>query len=309
MSPNLANISFVGAESDPAARASVAAPRARRTVRGQLPPWARLLGDGAPGESAGATGLDPLIHWVLRRAGLNPHVYRVRTLERRLASCRRQLGTGHLAVAQTLVEHEPQLLAAALNSLLIGVTEFFRDPQVFEELRHAVLPELLRTRLGVRVFAPGVSAGQELYSVAMLLAECQALARSELTGLDCRPDAIAWARAGIFPDEAMAGVPPAWRMRYFLPQGGGWQVRPELRDATRFEVGDLFRHTSVALWDIILFRNVAIYFDPAHAVRAWELLCGQLAPGGYFVAGKAEKPPAHLPLERVAPSIYRKQFA
>lgn len=266
------------------------------------------MGPRSGGEPRGGDGVDPLLEWVLRRAGLNPRVYRPRTLERRLASCRRQMGTSHVPVAQALVDHDPKRLAAALNSLLIGVTEFFRDQRVFEQLRHTVLPELMRTRLGLRVYAPGVSGGHELYSVAMLLADCGALARSELTGLDCRPDAIAWARAGIFSEEAIAGVPSAWRVRYFFPMWGGWQVRPELQDALRFEVGDLFRYTDIALWDLILFRNVAIYFDPAHAARAWELLCGQLAPGGFLVTGKAEKPPPHVPLELVAPSIYRKQF-
>lgn len=301
MSLNLEYISFAGAEAAPGERWGGGQPR-------RIASSAREGADDREAASGDHHG-DPLLEWVLRRAGLNPCVYRARTLERRLAACRRQLGTSRVAVAQALVDHDPKLIAAALNSLLIGVTEFFRDQRVFDALRHAVLPELLRTRLGVRVYAPGVSAGHELYSVAMLLAECGALARSELTGLDCRPDAIAWARAGIFPEDAMGGVPPAWRMRYFFPMWGGWQVRAELSEAMRFEVGDLFRYNDIALWDLILFRNVAIYFESPHAARAWELLCGQLAPGGFLVTGKAEKPPPHLPLERVAHSIYRKEFA
>lgn len=294
MSLNLENISFVGAD------APVRLRRKERSPRLAPEPWSWR---GEPPES---DQVDPLVAWVLRQGGLDPRVYRARTLARRLAACRRHLGTDTVEVARQSVAQDPRLLATTLNTLLIGVTEFFRDRSVFDQLRHVVLPELLRTRLGLRVYAPGVSGGHELYSLAMLLAECRALERSELTGIDCRPDAIAWARAGIFPEAALSGVPAAWRLRYFQPMWGGWQARPELTRPLRFQVANLFSYLELASWDLILFRNVAIYFEDSHAASAWAILCDQLAPGGFLVAGKAEKPPRHLPLERVAPSIYRK---
>lgn len=298
MSLNLDNISFVGAES------AVPAFRQNRTAL-IAPP---VLHRSAPAPAA-PERLDPLVEWVLRAGGIDPAVYRTRTMARRLAACRRHLGTESLTEARAMFARDPKLLASTLNTLLIGVTEFFRDRPVFDQLRHTVLPELLQSRLGVRVYAPGVSGGHELYSVGMLLAESGALGRSELMGIDCRPDAIAWARAGIFPEAALSPVPASWRVRYFQPMWGGWQARPELARALQFQVADLFAYTELASWDLILFRNVAIYFEDSHAVRAWEILCDQLAPGGFLVVGKAEKPPAHLPLGRVAASIYRKEIS
>lgn len=293
MALNLENISFVGSE---VSRSTVS----RGPRQGASPPALPRR------DPAGREGHDPLAEWILRKGGLDPRVYRARTMARRLAACQRKLGTDSLELARQQCENDPELISAALNTLLIGVTEFFRDGAVFDHLRDVVLPELLETRCGVRVYAPGVSSGHELYSVAMLLAERGALERSELMGIDCRPDAIAWARTGIFPEAALSAVPEAWRTRYFQPMWGGWQARPALARALEFQVANLFAYSQLPSWDLILFRNVAIYFEDAHGVRAWEILCQQLAPGGFIVTGKAEKPPAHLPLVRATNSVYRK---
>ena len=104
----------------------------------------------------------------------------------------------------------------------------------------------------------------------------------------------------------MAGVPPDWREKYFEPIWGGYVVRPALARALRWQVGNLFAFEELATWDIILFRNVAIYLDEQHAARAWEFLCDQLSPGGVIMTGKAEKPPLYLPLQRVSPALYRR---
>lgn len=248
----------------------------------------------------------PAVRWVLRQFGLAAEAYRVRALHRRVAACQRQLGARNADEIRTRLERQPALLASALNTLLIGVTEFFRDREVFARLEQEVLPELLGRRQRLRIYAPGVSTGEELYSVAMLLAEARVLGRCELTGVDCRPHAIAQARRGVFSDGDLATVPPSWRERYFSPVHGGWQAIPHLRERMRWATADLFAFAPPLPADLILFRNVAIYLSAEHAERAWTLLARQLAPGGWLITGRADKPPGHLPLVRIAPSVYRK---
>lgn len=250
--------------------------------------------------------IDPFAAWVLERNGLRASAYRPQSLQRRSAACQRYLGVGCGEAGRALLERFPERLPAALSSLLIGVTEFFRDTGVFERLKREVLPRLTEVNGAVRVYAPGVSAGHELYSVAMCLAEAGLLERAELLGLDCRPDAIAAARAGVFSAAAMEGVPEAWRERYFEAGVRARRAKPEFARRIRWQVGDLFSYRDRAPWSLILFRNVSIYFTAAHAARAWEIICTQLAPGGILVVGKAEKPSEQLPLERVTTSIYRK---
>lgn len=252
--------------------------------------------------------LDPLMAWMLERAGLQPAAYRPAAMQRRVSACLRQLRVTSADSARALMEAKPEMLPFALNTVLIGVSEFFRDRPVFDYLQREVLPELARTGGALRVCSAGASGGQELYSVAMLLAEAGLLGRSELLGVDCRADAIRRAQAGVFGSEDMAGVETVRRERFFQPAGPRWAVRAELRRPVRWQVADLLAFEADGLCDLILFRNVAIYFNETHSAEAWERLCAQLTPGGFLVTGKAEKPPASLPITRLAPSIYRKNL-
>jgi chemotaxis protein methyltransferase CheR len=250
--------------------------------------------------------IDPFLSWLLARAGLNARAYRASALQRRLPACLRKLRVSCGNAARTLLEEKPQLIPAAVSTLLIGVTDFFRDQPVFDHLAKLVLPELLQSRDGLRVCSAGVSDGRELYSMAMLLAETGALDKSHLLGVDCRADAIAEARGGGFGDEEVAEIPIHRRERHFRRENSRWIVASELRAKVQWQVGDLFALEDGRWWDVILFRNVAIYFEEAHGAMAWEKLCSQLVAGGFLITGKAEKPPKSLPLRRVAASVYRK---
>lgn len=249
---------------------------------------------------------DPLISWVLERAGLQPGAYRAAAMQRRLSACLRQLKVPSTESARELLARKPDLVPVVLNTALIGVSEFFRDRPVFDYLKERVLPELLETKESLRVCSAGVSGGQELYSVAMLLAEAGMLANSRLLGLDCRASAIARAREGVFREDDMAGVETPRRERFFRQESGRWAVLPVLKDRIEWKVENLLTFEAGEPCDLVLFRNVAIYFTEAHSHSVWTRLCGQLADGGFLVTGKAERPPASLPLVRVAPSIYRK---
>lgn len=263
----------------------------------------RAPAEGEPGEEATE---DPLMAWLLERGGVRPAAYRPAVMRRRLPACLRQLRVPSASSARVLLERRPGLLALALNSVLIGVSDFFRDEGVFDFLETTVLPELLRTRAGLSVCAAGVSNGQELYSVAMLLAEAGALEDSALLGIDCRLDAVRRAREGRFGAAEMGRVGPGRRERFFHAADGCWQVASELRDRMRWRAEDVSGFVPDAPCDLILFRNVAIYFTGEQCASVWTRLCDGLAPGGFLVTGKAEKPSAHLPLTRVAPSVYRK---
>ncbi|TGU71360.1 hypothetical protein E4633_13570 [Geomonas terrae] len=244
---------------------------------------------------------DPFLAWLLGRFGLDASAYRSAALTRRLPSCLRQLHVSTAGEAKAALELRPELLGPVLNTVLIGVTEFFRDRQVFEYLRDGLLPQLSVSTRGLRVLSAGCSDGQELYSVAMLLEGLGALEGSELVGIDCRAAAIDRARGGLFDARETAGL--ATLLSSAHARAG---VPPALRERCRWHVGDLLSCDLGKGWDIILCRNVAIYLNAAHAERLWARLTSALAPGGVLVLGRVEKPPPSLPLVRVAASVYRR---
>ncbi|MGZ4964343.1 MAG: CheR family methyltransferase [Limisphaerales bacterium] len=254
----------------------------------------------------GSESISPFICWVFEKAKLDPSVYRPACLNRRLNACLRRLRVATPDAGRTMIECRPKLLNAALDTLLLGVSEFLRDPGVFQDLRDLVLPRMLERGGRLRIWSIGVSEGHELYSIAILLAEMGALDRCELIGMDCRPEAIRRAGRGWFTDGDLKGVSDSLRERYFSPEEKGWAVKDGLRQAMEWSVGNVLSLDGAGSSDIIFFRNVALYLTARHADCAWSALYGRLKPHGMLVAGKADKPPASLNLIRVAPCIYQR---
>lgn len=232
--------------------------------------------------------------------------YRTTALQRRLPACLRYLRMRTADEALAAMTQKPELARALLNVVLLGVTGFFRDQAVFDHLRAEVLPSLEMRRKRLRVWSAACSAGQELYSLGILLAEAGMLADVELLGTDCRATALAEAAAGRFARAAIEALPESWRLRYFDDEGPVVQVGARLRDATTWKQADLLVATEPGPWDLILWRNMAIYLEPADADVVCRRLVDELAPGGFLVTGKADHPGSLLPLRRIAPCIYRK---
>lgn len=295
--PSLAHIRFEGR---PTPRVRHAASRAVVVERlSQLLP--RTVTEDEP--------LDAFITWVLDRAGLAAGAYRVVSLHRRLAACLRALQAPSVAAARRRLTQQPNLLPVAVNALLIGVTDFWRDADVFETLQAMAAGELAQRRGPIRVWSAACANGSELYSMAMLLAEAGLLQRSVLIGTDCRPDAIREAAAGRYSREGIRQLPAALRAKYLVPADGLWRVADPLRRAVQWRARDLLAGVEAGPWDIVLWRNAAIYLKPEPAVAIWDALAGTLRPGGVLVVGKAERPPRAAGLMGIGRCVYRVQGA
>lgn len=256
-----------------------------------------------------AEPLSPFLRLVLEENGLDPSCYQTRALNRRLAACLRALRMPCESEAVAALRHNPGLARPCLSTLLIGVSSFFRDPAVFEHLRTSILPELMTRKGGVRVLSAGCSAGQELYSVGMILDELGGLEKSVLLGVDCRAEAIEQAGSGCFCAAQLKGLEEERRRRYFRIEAQRAFVTARLRRALAWQVADFRLFPEARSWDLILFRNAGIYLEPAHANALWRRLGRLLQPGGVLMTGKAEHPPADLGWSRESPGLYRKPLA
>ncbi len=246
------------------------------------------------------------LDWLFASAGLDWRAYRAETLRRRLASCLRSLRVHSVGEARRLIEREPQRRDEAINAILIGVTSFFRDERVFEALATSVLPQLLAHRGAVYVWSAGCSDGAELYSLAMLLDTHGWLSKSYLLGTDCRAGALRTAKEGRYqsPGALCAG----WASRYFERTGDNWRVCPPLRQALRWRHANLLAGLEPGLWDLILFRNTAIYLRPEVSDRLWRQFENALRPGGVLMLGKAERPTGAKRLEPIGPCLYQRSW-
>jgi len=245
------------------------------------------------------------ISWVLKLAGLDPESYRFRPLQRRLPACLRSLHADSEASAVQRLEQQPELLPAAIDALLIGVTEFFRDPEVFETLRTEVLPQLAACDRPLQVWSAGCSNGAELYSVAILLAQAGLLDRSYLLGTDCRHDAIKRARNAIYDSIQLQNIKLPDQYNYFIRAGGQYRPIASLHRNIHWRVANLHQGIEEGPWDLILWRNMAIYLTAEAAEPIWNSLASALAPAGALVVGRAERPPASASLVNLNRYIYR----
>ncbi len=244
--------------------------------------------------------------WLLARAGLDPSDYRAEPLDRRVPACLRALSVGSEAAAQARIEADPTLLQTALDLLLIGVTDFFRDTEVFEALQQVVLPALGAEQRPLRVWSVGCSTGAELHSVAILLAEAGLLDRATLVGSDCRVSAIEAARLGRYPEASLACVPSDLRDRYFTRDGDERQLAEEIRGGIDWRLRDVLFATEPGPWDLVLCRNVTIYLAPNASRRVTDAAAAALARGGFIVVGRAERLPADGALAPIARCVYQR---
>jgi len=242
-----------------------------------------------PLESPSVTGMPAA---VLARAGLDPRHYRAGALHRRTPACQRLL--------RSTTESDPRVLSA----LLIGFSGFFRDTDVFHTLEHTVLPLLRALDRPIRILSVGCSSGQELYSLAILLAEQGMLPGAELVGIDCRTDAVHSAREGIFAHALVNDVPAELRARYFIAAANGLRVQDQLRSRTRWQVMDATGAIPPGPWDLILCRNLFIYLQYCTMHAMLTRMTEDLAPQGFLVVGKAERPAVSLGLTTVGRCVY-----
>ncbi|MEX1049509.1 MAG: CheR family methyltransferase [Akkermansiaceae bacterium] len=243
---------------------------------------------------------------MLSLAGLNASGYRLPPLIRRIPACLRALKTDCLESALSMVQYDSKQLETAINALLIGTTSFFRDASVFASLDRFQIPGIIQRSPNPRVLSVASSGGEELYSIAMLFARHGALSRSRFVGRDCRPSAIATASRGCYSAHAGDIIPADLAAEHVSSVGGNLRIRPHLASKIEWECRDsLDKPAPSEKWDLILCRNLAIYLEAEVTRELWANLTDALAPGGFLVVGRAEKPRTS-DLNCIAPCIYQK---
>lgn len=190
--------------------------------------------------------------------------------------------------------HETELL---FRELLIGVTNFFRDPEAWEQLQAEGIPALLTERASnraLRGWIPACSTGEEAYSLAILFKEALEKIKPaghitvQLFATDLDRQAIEKARAGIFPANIVADVPPNRLERFFVKTARGYQVAKPIREMVVFAPQNLIMDPPFTKLDIICCRNLLIYLTPELQKKLLPLFHYSLNPGGLLFLGSAE---------------------
>jgi chemotaxis methyl-accepting protein methylase/nitrogen-specific signal transduction histidine kinase len=243
-------------------------------------------------------GIEKVFVLLREHTGNDFSYYKISTIHRRIE--RRMAVHQFVRLAQyvRLLQENPHEVELLQKELLIGVTQFFRDPGLFQALQEKILPRILAEHaadLPLRVWTPGCSTGEESYSLAIVLQECfeahnwhHRKQGIQIFATDLDQEAIAQARRGSFSDRIKADVSPDRLARFFVPDGNGYRVKKEIRDLLVFAPHNLLTDPPFTKIDILCCRNVLIYLKTNAQRQLIPLMHFALNPRGLMILGTAE---------------------
>jgi two-component system CheB/CheR fusion protein len=234
-----------------------------------------------------------LLHFLRDSRSFDFTGYKRPSLMRRVRHRMQEVGIDSFEDYQDVLQLEPREFTALFNTILINVTSFFRDLDAWEHLRTEIFPQLLEANGGgeLRVWSAGSSAGQEAYSIAMLLHEAIGSSfreRVKIYATDVDDDALNYARQATYTEREMRGLPDAYRERYFDLLNRRYVFTPDLRRSVIFGRNDLASDAPISRIDILLCRNTLMYLNAETQSRVIRRLGFALKPNGVLFLGKAE---------------------
>jgi len=236
--------------------------------------------------------------------------YKPTQMQRRLNTYLLRSGHPNWPTFFRVIQDDPEALGKLKDYLTINVSTFFRDSEKFDYLNKKILPELLRTRNRLRVWSAGCSLGHEPYSVAILLAEISGVyANHYILATDLDHSALSAAQAGgPYAEDKIANVSQDMRRRYFRSTPQGNYVIDALRRKVTFQYQNLLEDPFENDFDLILCRNVVIYFSTETKTQLYHQFFNALRPGGVFFVGSTEVLPytTKLGFESIGISFYRR---
>ena len=230
---------------------------------------------------------------IRKHVGIECDGYKEKCLRRRLAVRMRARGLESYAQYSALLDTDSDERSRLADVVTINVSKFFRNPDAWSLLRAHVVPHLFGLDAGtVDIWSAGCAAGEEAYSLAILLLEYaermdRDVSRFRILATDVDERALDAARLGEYPEFAFAETPDDTRARWFTGPDAR-MIRPEVQRLVRFETRDLLRDRYPARRHLILCRNVVIYFDRPAQETVFSGFHDALAEGGHLLLGKVE---------------------
>lgn len=258
-------------------------------------------------QNQGAAAADKRLTRVLMRlrsaTGHDFSQYKKSTLGRRIARRMAQHGLADIPAYERYLAEHPGEVQALFHELLINVTSFFRDPEIFGYLKANVLPGMMADRtMGdpLRIWVAGCATGEEAYSLAMLLRELADEQHLDLPvqiySTDIDAEAIAIGRTGLYPPNITEDVSPERLRRFFLKEDKGYRVRKEIREMVIFALQSVIKDPPFTRLDVLSCRNLLIYLEPELQDRLMPIFHYALKPGGVLCLSPSESIGSHQDL-------------
>lgn len=254
------------------------------------------LADGEPQDASGSKASQEIYGLLRNSSGHDFSGYKTKTFLRRVNRRMQVRQATTIEDYVTLLKSDAEEVANLFRDLLINVTNFFRDLEAFESLEKEIMPQLFESKGAVpdmvRVWVPGCSTGEEVYSLAIVLREYMEKAstrvRVKIFATDIDESALGVARAGRYPEALMEGISSERKARFFQKEGTAYVVAKEVRDLCVFSPHNLIEDPPFSRMDLVSCRNLLIYFGQDLQNQVIPAFHYALKPGGYLFLGTSE---------------------
>ncbi len=244
---------------------------------------------------------------VKRATGLDFAHYKANQLQRRILSMAESKNVLSLSDFWQWLNSDKDNLRWFLDKMAINVSELFRNPEKWDELRTKVIPELLARSKTLKCWSAGCSYGAEAHTLAMIL-DRNYSGQHTITGSDIDDAALNQAREGRFSDADVRNVPVDYRSRYLTKNGESWTADAKLKKYLDFRKSNLLADKFESGYDLILCRNVVIYFTDEAKDTLYRRFYEALKPGGVLFIGSTERifGSQQIGFESFVPFFYKK---
>lgn len=269
------------------------------------------MGSGMDSEEITDIEIHLLLESLRLRFGYDFRNYSPKSVRRRLQHCLTTCDFNHISEVIPKLLHDMHFVNRLVSTLTVTVTEMFRDPEVFRELRAKVIP-VLKTYPFINIWHAGCATGEEVYSMAILLKEEGLYDRAQIYATDLNENALAKAREGIYPIDDIKKHTANYQLAggrevladYYHARYDHFRFDPALQKNILFSAHNLASDSVFAEMNLILCRNVFIYFNRVLQEQVLRLFLESLARGGFLCLGSRES----IPMDSPVAALFRERF-
>ncbi|MBU3111750.1 CheR family methyltransferase [Clostridium lacusfryxellense] len=225
--------------------------------------------------------------WVLKEYNIDLSAYKSNQLHRRILSLMSRVEVNSVEEYIKLLKKDPSQKQKFLDFITINVTEFFRNPEIFDELTKKIISELPYNS-GLKIWSAACSIGAEPYSLAMIMDNLNSRANHKIVATDIDSTILQKAKNGEYVYSEVKNVPKNFLDKYFVVKGDKYSISPGIKKMVEFKKHDLILDNFEGNFDLVVCRNVVIYFNADIKEKIYKKIGESLKKGGLFFVGATE---------------------
>lgn len=226
---------------------------------------------------------------IKKKTGIDLALYKEAQMKRRLTSLYEKRGFRSFQEYYLAVSEDRNLLEEFLDRMTINVSEFYRNGKRWEVLEKKLLPKLLEKNGRLKIWSAACSTGEEPYTIAMILSKFMPLSQVQILATDIDENVIARAKMGAYPERSLNEVPEEMKRKYFTQDGSFFKISEEIKKTVTFKKQNLLADPFGGPFDLIVCRNVLIYFTEDAKDILYKKFSGALKQDGIFFVGSTEQ--------------------